>query len=205
MFNKKSKKMDMKSEENMISENEEAKSEITNEANSNVSDEASGNAVNDKDSGKSDSEKEMDQLRNDVALYKDKYIRLIAEFENFKKRTIKEKVEFSKRAGEDIYLTLLPVLDDFERAMKSINSASDVDSLKEGVNLIYSKFKSTLEAQGLKEINSIGTPFNTDLHEAITNVDTPDEEMKGKVVDELEKGYFLNDKIIRYAKVVVGK
>ena len=197
--------MDMKSEENMISENEEAKSEITNEANSNVSDEASGNAVNDKDSGKSDSEKEMDQLRNDVALYKDKYIRLIAEFENFKKRTIKEKVEFSKRAGEDIYLTLLPVLDDFERAMKSINSASDVDSLKEGVNLIYSKFKSTLEAQGLKEINSIGTPFNTDLHEAITNVDTPDEEMKGKVVDELEKGYFLNDKIIRYAKVVVGK
>ena len=197
--------MDMKSEENMISDNEDVKNEVTDEANSNVSDEASRHSVNDKDLGKSGSEKEMDQLRNDVALYKDKYIRLIAEFENFKKRTIKEKVEFSKRAGEDIYLTLLPVLDDFERAMKSINSASDVDALKAGVNLIYSKFKSTLEAQGLKEINSIGTPFNTDLHEAITNVETPDEDMKGKVVDELEKGYFLNDKIIRYAKVVVGK
>jgi molecular chaperone GrpE len=202
MFNKKSKKMDTKSEENIISENEEAKNEIMDEANPVSSEESS---ENDNDAIKSISEKEVEKLRNEVALNKDKYIRLIAEFENFKKRTIKEKVEFSKRAGEDIYLTLLPVLDDFERAMKSINSASDVNALKEGVNLIYSKFKSTLEAQGLKEIDSIGTPFNTDLHEAITNIETNDESMKGKVVDELEKGYFLNDKIIRYAKVVVGK
>ena len=194
--------MDTKSEENIISENEEAKNEIMDEANPVSSEESS---ENDNDAIKSISEKEVEKLRNEVALNKDKYIRLIAEFENFKKRTIKEKVEFSKRAGEDIYLTLLPVLDDFERAMKSINSASDVNALKEGVNLIYSKFKSTLEAQGLKEIDSIGTPFNTDLHEAITNIETNDESMKGKVVDELEKGYFLNDKIIRYAKVVVGK
>jgi len=195
--------MDNNSEENMISENEDVKNEVIDESNANVSDESSENNSN--DSLKSESDKELEQLKNEVALYKDKYIRLIAEFENFKKRTIKEKIEFSKRAGEDIYLTLLPVLDDFERAMKSINSASDVNALKEGVNLIYSKFKSTLEAQGLKEIDSIGTPFNTDLHEAITNIETPDEDMKGKVVDELEKGYFLNDKIIRYAKVVVGK
>jgi molecular chaperone GrpE len=205
MFNKKSKKMDTNSEENIISENEQVKNELIEEENTLSSQDSSENATNEKEPVISEIEKEIEKLQNDVALYKDKHIRLIAEFENYKKRTIKEKVEFSKRAGEEIYLTLLPVLDDFERAMKSINSASDVNALKEGVNLIYSKLKSTLEAQGLKEINSIGTPFNTDLHEAITNIETSDDGMKGKVVDELEKGYFLNDKIIRYAKVVVGK
>jgi len=197
--------MDTNSEENIISENEQVKNELIEEENTLSSQDSSENATNEKEPVISEIEKEIEKLQNDVALYKDKHIRLIAEFENYKKRTIKEKVEFSKRAGEEIYLTLLPVLDDFERAMKSINSASDVNALKEGVNLIYSKLKSTLEAQGLKEINSIGTPFNTDLHEAITNIETSDDGMKGKVVDELEKGYFLNDKIIRYAKVVVGK
>ena len=195
--------MDTNKEENMISENDEVKNEFVDEANTNNSEEASESSGN--DPIKTGNEKEIEQLKKEVASEKDKYIRLIAEFENYKKRTIKEKVEFSKRAGEEIFLVLLPVLDDCERARKSINSASDIEALKEGINLIYNKFKSTLEAQGLKEIDSIGTIFNTDLHEAITNIDTSDESMKGKVVDELEKGYFLNDKIIRYAKVVVGK
>jgi molecular chaperone GrpE len=153
----------------------------------------------------SDSQKELNQVKNELATYKDKYVRLIAEFENFKKRTIKEKVEDNKLAGKEIYLSLLPVLDDMERAMKSINSSTDIESLKAGVNLIYSKFKATLESKGVKEITSVGEPFNTDHHEAITSVDAPSEELKGKVVDELEKGYWLHDKIIRFAKVIVGK
>ena len=153
----------------------------------------------------SDSQKELNQVKNELATYKDKYVRLIAEFENFKKRTIKEKVEDNKLAGKEIYLSLLPVLDDMERAMKSINSSTDIESLKAGVNLSYSKFKSTLESKGVKEITSVGEPFNTDHHEAITSVDAPSEELKGKVVDELEKGYWLHDKIIRFAKVIVGK
>lgn len=153
----------------------------------------------------SDSEKEIEKLKTELATYKDKYVRLIAEFENYKKRTIKEKIEDNKLAGKEIYLSLLPVLDDIERAMKSINSTTDIEALKKGVNLIYTKFKATLESKGVKEITSVGEPFNTDHHEAITSIDAPTEEMKGKVVDELEKGYWLHDKIIRFAKVIVGK
>jgi molecular chaperone GrpE len=153
----------------------------------------------------SESEKEIEKLKTELATYKDKYVRLIAEFENYKKRTIKEKIEDNKLAGKEIYLSLLPVLDDIERAMKSINSATDIEALKKGVNLIYTKFKATLESKGVKEISSVGEPFNTDHHEAITSIDAPSEELKGKVVDELEKGYWLHDKIIRFAKVIVGK
>ena len=152
-----------------------------------------------------ESDKEIEKLKSELAIYKDKYIRLIAEFENFKKRSFKEKIEDNKLAGREIYLSLLPVLDDMERAMKSINSATDVEALKAGVNLIYSKFKNTLESKGVKEIMSVGEPFDTDHHEAITSIDAPTEDMKGKVIEEMEKGYKLHDKIIRFAKVIVGK
>ncbi len=152
-----------------------------------------------------DTGKELDEIKAEVALYKDKFLRLTAEFDNFRKRTMKEKMEDHKLAGKEIYLSLLPVLDDMERAMKSINNASDLEALKMGINLIYTKFKATLESKGVKEIISVGEPFNTDHHEAITSVDVPSEDLKGKVVEEMEKGYWLHDKIIRFAKVIVGK
>ena len=192
LFNKKSKKMEAKdNDEALISENEEVKNEAETE--------------NNQPENGNETEKELTQLREEVAQLKDKSMRLLAEFENYKKRTIKERIESSKMAGQEVFISLLPVLDDFDRAIKSINSASDVEALKEGVNLIYSKFKGIVETQGLKEMKSLGEAFDTDLHEAITSIEAPTEEQKGKVLDELEKGYYLNEKIIRYAKVVVGK
>lgn len=130
----------------------------------------------------------------------DKHLRLFAEFENFKKRTAKERIELYKTAGEDILNSLLPILDDFERSLKVQTEQED-----QGVELIYNKFKTTLESKGLKAMDDpIGMDLNTDFHEAITKVPAPSEQMKGKIIDVIEKGYFLNDKVIRYAKVVVA-
>ena len=136
----------------------------------------------------------------------DKYLRLYSEFENFRKRTQKEKLELYKTAGEDIMNAMLPVLDDFERAMKSMEGAEDVKSVKDGIDLIHQKFFKTLSQKGLKAIDShIGKEFDVDLHEAIANVPAPDKKLKGKIIDETEKGYMLNDKVIRYTKVVIGE
>lgn len=134
----------------------------------------------------------------------DKYLRLYAEFENYKRRTSAERIELFKTAGQEIMLAMIPVLDDFERALKAMESANDVASVKEGIELVSHKFKNTLMHKGLKPMESIGQPFNADLHEAITNIPAPTEDMKDKVIDEVEKGYYLGDKVIRYAKVVVG-
>lgn len=145
-----------------------------------------------------------EQLQAKVDELNDKYLRLYSDFDNYRKRTAKERIELIKTAGEDIFKSFLPVIDDFERALKSMNETSDLATINEGINLIYQKFKTTLTQKGLEEMTSKGADFNTDLHEAITNVPAPSEDMKGKVVDELEKGYLLNGKVIRYAKVVVG-
>ena len=134
----------------------------------------------------------------------DKYLRLYAEFENYKRRTLAERIELFKTAGQEIMLAMIPVLDDFERALKAMENAKDVASVKEGIDLVSHKFKNTLVAKGLKPMESIGQTFNADLHEAITNIPAPSEDMKDKVIDEVEKGYYLGDKVIRYAKVVVG-
>ena len=135
----------------------------------------------------------------------DKHLRLHAEFENFKRRTAKERIEFYKTAGEDILTILLPILDDFERAIKAKTDAGEELKEEEGVLLIYNKMKSSLEQKGLKAMeDAIGQELNTDFHEAITNIPAPTEDMKGKIIDVIEKGYFLNDKVIRYAKVVVA-
>ena len=135
----------------------------------------------------------------------DKYLRLHAEFENFKKRTAKERIELYRTAGEDVLTTLLPILDDFERAIKAKADAGEELKEEEGVLLIYNKMKSSLEQKGLKAMeDSIGKELNTDFHEAITNIPAPNDNMKGKIIDVIEKGYFLNDKVIRYAKVVVA-
>jgi molecular chaperone GrpE len=134
----------------------------------------------------------------------DKFLRLYSEFDNFRKRTAREKIELSKTAGEDIMKSILPVLDDFDRGLKSMNESTDVEALKEGVNLVYHKLKTILQQKGLEEMDATGKDFDADIHEAITNIPAPDESMKGKVIDQVEKGYALQGKVIRFAKVVVG-
>ena len=151
-----------------------------------------------------DENAEVEKLKSEVAEANDKYLRLYAEFDNFKRRTSKERMELLQTAGKDVIVDLLVVLDDFERAAKAMESATDIESIKEGVNLVHSKLRNILTAKGLKEMNAKGTPFDPDLHDAITNIPASSDDLKGKVIDEVEKGYSLNDKVIRFAKVVVG-
>ena len=134
----------------------------------------------------------------------DKYLRLYADFENYKRRTGAERIELFKTAGQEILLALIPVLDDFERAAKATQTATDVAQVKEGMELVHHKLKNILAGKGLKPMESIGEVFNPDLHEAITNIPAPSDDMKDKVIDEVERGYYLGDKVIRFAKVVVG-
>ena len=139
-----------------------------------------------------------------LAELNDKYIRLYADFENFRKRVSKERIDLLRFGGEEVFSKIIPVLDDFERAFKSMNEVTDVTTIKQGEELIYNKFKNILTQNGLTEMKSTGEEFNPDLHEAITNVPSPSEDMKGRVIEEVEKGYYLNGKVIRHAKVVVG-
>lgn len=133
----------------------------------------------------------------------DKFLRLYSEFDNFRKRTFKERIELIKTASEDTIITLLPVIDDLERALTSMKDHSDKASY-EGINLIYLKFKNILAQKGVEEIKTVGEHFNTDFHEAVTTIHTEDNEQKGKIVEVVEKGYFLNSKVIRFAKVIVA-
>jgi molecular chaperone GrpE len=148
--------------------------------------------------------KETEILKSKLAELNDKFLRQAAEFENFKRRNAKERIELIQTAGRDVITDLLDVIDDLERAQKQMDTTTEIEPLKEGVSLVFSKLRNTLSSKGLKPMNAIGTPFNADLHEAIAEIEAGDE-MKGKVIDEVQKGYYLNDKIIRYAKVVVGK
>ncbi len=148
---------------------------------------------------------ETDTLKAQLQEANDKFLRLYAEFDNYKRRTMKERAELLQTAGKDVMLALLPVIDNFERAQKAADSTSDLEAYKEGVKLIHHQFSSILQARGLQTIDSIGSDFNVDLHEAITNIPAPSEEMKGKVIDETEKGYTLNGHVIRFAKVIVGE
>lgn len=133
------------------------------------------------------------------------YLFLMAEFDNYRKRTVKEKTELIKNGGEKAMLGLLPVIDDFERAIDAIDKSSDVEGLKEGVDLIYNKFMKYLESQQVKPMESTGTDFDADIYEAVTTFPAPDESMKGKVIDTVQKGYTINEKVLRHAKVVVGQ
>lgn len=192
MFNKK------KKEEEPVIENNQAEQELEN---------AQGETANGAEDTLAEpvvelSVEEKVQLEN-TAL-NDKYLRLFAEFDNYKRRTQKERVELLQTAGKDVVVSLLPVLDDFERALKATENATEVTAIREGIMLVQTKLKSILSQKGLKEMESIHTVFNTDIHEAITKIPAPSDDLKGKVVDELEKGYTLNDKVIRFAKVVVG-
>ena len=137
--------------------------------------------------------------------WRDKYLRLSAEFDNSRKRNAKERIDLLSTASADVIRELLPILDDFERAIKANETLEDIVVVKEGFNLIHQKFYKRLELKGLKPMESTGKPFDTDYHEAITQIPAPSEDLKGKVVDELEKGYLLNDKVIRFSKVVIGQ
>lgn len=152
---------------------------------------------------KTDAEK-LAEAEDKIAEFKDKYLRQVAEFDNYRKRTLKEKAELILNGAEKTVVAILPVLDDFERALQNMAKAEDVAAVKEGVDLIYQKFIKTLEAQGVKTIDTKDADFNTDLHEAIAQIPAPTPEMKGKVIDCVQTGYTLNDKVIRHAKVAVG-
>ena len=148
---------------------------------------------------------EIDQLKADLADQKDKFLRLMAEFENFRRRTAKERLDLIQTAGKDVIVSMLEVMDDCDRAEKQLNSADDISVQKEGIQLVFNKVRATLQSKGVTAMESLHKDFNVELHEAITEIPVTDNKQKGKVVDEITKGYFLNDKIIRFAKVVVGK
>lgn len=151
-------------------------------------------------------EDEIKKLKDKIKELDDKYLRLYSDFENYKRRINKERIELIKNAGEEIISDILPVLDDFERALESFKEEQTIDSIKNGVNLIYQKLLKTLEKRGLQQLNkSTGEEFNEEKHEAITKIKAPTEKDKGKVIQEIERGYKLNEKIIRYPKVVVGE
>ena len=156
-------------------------------------------------SRKSKSTDENEKLKQELGEAKDKYIRLFAEFDNFKKRNARERLDLIETAGKEVMVAILPVLDDFERALNHIEEDKEAEELRKGVYLIYQKLLTTLEQKGLKEMESKGKDFDPDFHQAMTEVKAPNKKMIGKVVDVIEKGYFLGDKILRHAKVVVGK
>lgn len=154
---------------------------------------------------KEDKDSQIEELGYKLAEINDKYLRLSAEFDNYRKRTLKERMELTKSAGEQILQKILPVMDNFERALASMEQATDVPALREGVELIYANFKDFLAQNGVKEMECLHTEFDPEVQEAVTKIPAPAEELKGKVVDCIQKGYTLNDKVIRYPKVVVGE
>ena len=151
-----------------------------------------------------EAENETDKLKSQLEEQKDKYVRLFAEFDNFKRRSAKERIELIQTAGKEIIVSLLEVLDDCERAEKQIQNTEDVNQIKEGIQLVFNKLRATLQAKGVQPMSSQGSDFDVEKHEAITEIEAG-KDNKGKVVDEVVKGYYLNDKLIRFAKVVVGK
>ena len=173
-----------------------------NEAETSFSD-----ATRDADSGVETERPDLDseeKLNMELAEMKDKYIRLYADFENFRRRTARERLELVGTANADLMSNILPIVDDFERAMQSFESTTEVEPLREGVALIFQKLYKTLEGKGLKVMKTVGLPFDADFQESVAQYPAPNPELKGMVIDEVEKGYLLNDKVIRYAKVVVG-
>jgi len=153
----------------------------------------------------SKTEEELETIENEIIELKDKHIRLQADFDNYRKRTLKERMDLLKTAGESVLMGILPVIDDFDRAMQTLDLVSEDSHIVDGMKLIYSKFQEFLKQNGVKEIEALGQKFNTDLHEAITTIPAPTKELKGKIVDVVQKGYYLNDKVIRFSKVIIGE
>lgn len=149
--------------------------------------------------------KDLEEAKTELDKQKKEYLFLLAEFDNFRKRTLKEKADLVKNAAEKAMLEILPVVDDFERALQAMHDSSDLESVKEGVDLIYNKFVKYLESNGVKAIDSNNADFNTEFHEAVTTFPAADDSQKGKVIDTVQKGYMINDKVLRHSKVVVGQ
>lgn len=160
---------------------------------------------NKKESDKESEAEKIEQLETKLSELSDKHLRLQAEFDNFRRRTLKEKADLIKSGGESVIITLLPIIDDFERALESLKVVPDNDAGKQGTMLIYTKFKDFLKQNNVKEIEALNKDFDVDLHEAVTKIPAPDKKQKGKVVDVIQKGYMLNDKVIRFAKVIIGE
>lgn len=173
-----------------------------------VSDEAAKDVQNASEESSQETAEPLSELEQAQALveeYKDKYLRQVAEFDNYRKRVIKEKAELIKNGGEKVISAILPIVDDFERASENMAKMEDIDAVKEGVELIIEKFLTALHKEGLEKIDAVGQPFDVDFHEAIAMVPSPSDEMKGKVIDCVQTGYKLNDKVIRHAKVAVAE
>lgn len=183
--------------------NAQEQSPIDDEQQQNNTEQTTENQQSTKEQEAKTADDEIAALKQQIAQLNDKYLRLSAEYDNFRKRTIKEKAEIKTYATTDVITGLLPVIDDFERAIAHINEAADVDALRQGVELIFKKFNEFLTKSGVTPIPATGEVFDTDLHEAITKMPAPEPDMKGKVLDCVEKGYRLGDKVIRFAKVVV--
>ena len=193
----------MDPKEKKVKEEELNVEETLNNAEEQPQDEQAENAV--PMTHEEELEKELETAQETIEEQKDKYLRLSAEFDNYRKRTMKEKAELILNGGEKSLSSILPVVDDFERAIKTMETATDVQAVKEGVELIYNKFMATLAQNGVKVIETKDQPLNTDYHEAIAVIPAPSEAQKGKILDCVQTGYMLNDKVIRHAKVVVGE
>jgi molecular chaperone GrpE len=183
-------------------ENPDIKSKEENEESSK---EKSGNSKKSNKAKKQKDSEKIKELEEAIDQKNDQFIRLQAEFDNYRRRTLKEKMELTKSAGESLLINILPIVDDFERALDSIKESDKNDPVKMGLDLIYKRFVDFLNQNSIKEIEATGQEFDTDLHEAITKIPAPSDDLKGKIVDVVQKGYMLNDKVIRYAKVVIGE
>ena len=202
-------KEDIKREEELISGEvqdnetvEETAEEITDDSNESSDEEQTQKKMKSK---KDKHEAQLQELGEKLAEITDKHLRLQAEFDNFRKRTMKEKAELIKSGGESVLVNIIPVVDDFERALNLMKDIPDEDAGKKGTQLIYNKFSEFLKQNNIKEIDALNQDFDVDLHEAITKIPAPDKKLKGKVVDVVQKGYTLNDKVIRFAKVIIGE
>jgi molecular chaperone GrpE len=182
------------------------KSEIEQDEQTNFADNIAGNASKEQtnESLSEDNSENEDNTPEELEKLKDSYIRLMAEYDNYRKRTLKEKADLIKNGGEKVIVGLLPVVDDFERAMQTLEKASDLSAVKEGIDLIYNKFVKYLQQNGVKPIEALEQTFDADFHEAIATVPTDKEDRKGRIIDSIQTGYTLNDKVIRHAKVVVA-
>lgn len=200
--NKKNKKINMNPKENNQPKEEELLKNQEEEANLN---EETQQEAEEELTNEEKLEKDLENAQKEIEEQHDKYLRLSAEFDNYRKRTIKEKAELIKNGGEKTIAAILPILDDFERALKTMETSDDVKAMREGIELIYNKFLKVLSQEGLQKIETDGQEFNTDYHEAIALVPAPTKEQKGKILDCVQPGYQLNDKVIRHAKVVVAQ
>ena len=205
--NRNKKYNNMNQDEKDFEQKEEVKEDVTSQTPDAEAAQAQENASGEttSESGEDVQAKELEEVKEQLEVQRDKYLRLSAEFDNYRKRTMKEKAELVLNGGEKTISSILPVLDDFERALQNMEKTTDVNAVKEGVEIIYNKFMKVLRENGVKVIEAKGLPLNTDFHEAIAVIPAPEEALKGKVLDCVQNGYTLNDKVIRHAKVVVGE